>query len=122
MNIRLKNLREEKKISQAYLAKELNISQPQYQRKEVGYSSFTDDEFDILSEILEVPISQIKEDAKFTQNNFNQKGGIAQVIYYIADKLVDEVKDLSDILKEELKEYKAENRRLKEVIEELKSR
>jgi DNA-binding XRE family transcriptional regulator len=43
-NIKLRNLREERKISQALMAKTLNISQPQYQRKEVGEAAFTLDE------------------------------------------------------------------------------
>lgn len=120
MNVKLKNLREERKISQATMAKVLNISQPQYQRKEVGDASFTDDEFETLADFLDVPVNEIKDNNGFIQNNYNQKGGIAQVIYYIADKLVDEVKELNSILRSELTDCREENKKLKEIIENLK--
>lgn len=112
MNVKLKNLREERKISQATMAKVLNISQPQYQRKEVGDASFTDDEFETLADFLDVPVNEIKDNNGFIQNNYNQKGGIAQVIYYIADKLVDEVKELNSILRSELTDCREENKKL----------
>ncbi len=121
MNIKLKNLREERKISQATMAKALNISQPQYQRKEVGEASFTDEEFETLADFLNVPVNEIKDNKGFTQNNYNQKGGVAQTImYYIADKLVDEVKELNGMLRSELTDCREENKKLKELIEKMK--
>lgn len=120
MNIKLKNLREERKISQATMAKALNISQPQYQRKEVGYASFTDEEFETLAHFLNVSVNEIKDNNGLTQINYNQKGGIAQVMYYIADKLVDEVKELNGMLRSELTDYREENKKLKEIIEKMK--
>lgn len=120
MNIKLKNLREERKISQAKMAKALNISQPQYQRKEVGDTSFTEDEFETLADFLSVPVSEIKDSNTISQNHYNQKGGVAQnIMYYIADKLVDEVKELNNILRSELTDCREENKKLKRITEKL---
>jgi len=41
MNVRLRKLREEKQISQEKMASLLNISQPQYFRKESNQIGFT---------------------------------------------------------------------------------
>ncbi len=119
MNIKLRNIREHKKKSQADLGSLLGISQPQYQRKEVGYSSFSDEEYDLLAEYLNVPKSDLIDD-KISQNNFKQKGGIS-TIYYIADKLADEVIDLNLILKTELIEIRKENQQLNSLIIEMKN-
>jgi transcriptional regulator with XRE-family HTH domain len=106
MNIKLRNLREERKISQTVMAKALHISQPQYQRKEVGEAAFTVDELETFADLLNVSVEDIKDKDTLTQNNYNQKGGIAQVMYYIADKLVDEYKEINNLLKSELIEYR----------------
>jgi transcriptional regulator with XRE-family HTH domain len=119
MNIKLRNLREERKISQAELGRLLNISQPQYQRKESGFADFNEEEFDILAQHFNISKDELR-DERISQHNYKQKGGIAQVIYYIADKLVDEVKDLNSILKSELIETRQENKNLKLLIEELR--
>ncbi|WP_395074068.1 helix-turn-helix domain-containing protein [Flavobacterium sp.] len=119
MNVKIRNLREQRKISQAEMGSLLNISQPQYQRKESGFADFNEEEFDILAEHFDVAKDELR-DERVSQHNYKQKGGIAQVIYYIADKLVDEVKDLNSILKSELLDTREENKNLKLLIEELR--
>lgn len=83
MNIKLRNLREAQKISQSTMAKTLNISQPQYQQKEVGEVSFTTDELEIFAGLLDVPVEDIKDNEGLMQNNYNQKGGIAQTVMVV---------------------------------------
>ena len=47
---------------------------------------------------------------------------MAQVIYYISDRLIAEVKEMNGFLKKELLEKKEENLKLKEQVEVLQSR
>ena len=119
MNVKIRNLREQRKISQAELGRLLNISQPQYQRKETGFADFNEEEFEILAQHFNISKDELRDEG-VSQHNYKQKGGIAQVIYYIADKLVDEVKDLNAILKSELLDTREENKNLKLLIEELR--
>ncbi len=121
MNIKLRNLREERKISQAAMAKILNISQPQYQRKEVGEASFTPGELEAIAKLLDVPVDDIKDKDGQTQNNHNQNGGVGQVMYYISG-VVDEYKEINQLLKEELREAREENKKLKATIEKMQQK
>lgn len=56
---RIKAIRELKKISQSYLATELNMSQSQYSRREKGEIQFIPDEIVKLSKLLETSISEL---------------------------------------------------------------
>lgn len=121
MNVKIRNLREQRKISQAELGSLLNISQPQYQRKESGFADFNEEEFGILAEHFDVAKDELRDEQNNSQHNYKQKGGVAvNTIYYIADKLVDEIKDLNSILKSELLDTREENKNLKLLIEELR--
>lgn len=118
MHIKLRQLREEKGISQAEMGQMLSISQPQYQRKETGLADFSMQEQKLLSQYFDKPIDELFAKMGITQNNLKQKGGIS-AIYYIVDKLVDEGK-LNSHLKEQLKEQKEENQLLKDKLEKLR--
>lgn len=119
MHFKLRKLREERKISQSTIAKLLDISQPQYQRKEVGDVPFSLDEWEKIADLLDVNYEEIVESRDITQNNFNQKGGVAQTIIYYIGGVVEEYKEINQLLKEELINIRDENKNLKEIIKEL---
>lgn len=56
---RIKAIREFKKISQSYLASELNLDQSQYSRREKGEIQFIPEEIVKLSKLLETSISEL---------------------------------------------------------------
>lgn len=122
MHKKLRNLREDKRMSQEEMGKLLGISQPQYQRKETGFAPFTETECNMIAEIFDVPIEEILETSSITKHNHHLQGDMAQVIYYISDRLIAEVKEMNDFLKEELIEKKEENLKLKEQVEILKNK
>ena len=117
MNIKLRNLREQRGVSQSFLGDLLDISQSQYQRKEVGYSGFTDEEYETLADYFHVGKDEIMDVVAARGDHFSSKS----TIYYITDKLIDEVKDMIVMLKSDLKEQKEENRRLHEVINQYRN-
>ena len=57
MMLIIKKLRENKKISQEYIAFQLGLSQSQYCRRENGKVKFLADEIGKLAKILDVPVS-----------------------------------------------------------------
>jgi transcriptional regulator with XRE-family HTH domain len=116
MNVKLRNLREQNGVSQSFLGDLLNISQSQYQRKEVGYSNFTAGEYEILAGFFKVDQAEICESV-IKSDHFSNKS----TIYYLTDKLIDEVKDMIVMLKSDLKEQKEENKRLHEVINQYRN-
>ncbi|MGB3344330.1 MAG: helix-turn-helix transcriptional regulator [Aequorivita sp.] len=122
MHKKLRKLREDKRMSQEAMGAMLGISQPQYQRKETGFAPFTDDESRIIAEYFDVPVEEILETSSITQHSRHLYGEIAQVIYYISDRLIEEVKEMNGFLKEELIEKKRENKELKEQVEVLKNK
>ncbi len=122
MHKKLRQLREEKRISQEEMGKLLGISQPQYQRKETGFAPFTEAECEIIAAHFNVPIEEILELSSITKHNHQLQGDMAQVIYYISDRLIAEVKEMNGFLKKELLEKKEENLKLMEQVEVLQSR
>lgn len=58
---KLKKYREEKKLTQANIAKELGISTKTYNRKEVGVVDFTRSEIERISQILNLSIFLVGE-------------------------------------------------------------
>ncbi|HJS00975.1 MAG TPA: helix-turn-helix transcriptional regulator [Flavobacterium sp.] len=56
---KIKLIRESKKLSQSYLAYELNLDQSQYSRREKGEIQFVSDEIVKLSKLLETSISEL---------------------------------------------------------------
>ena len=56
---KIKAIREDKKLSQGYLAHELGLDQSQYSRREKGEIQFIPDEIVKLSKLLETTISNL---------------------------------------------------------------
>lgn len=70
--------RQELGYSQEYLAEGLNLSQSQYSRREKGVKKISDEEWEKLAELLNVPIEEIKEvdnDKNFVINNNENNSG-----------------------------------------------
>ena len=61
INLRIKEEREQRKISQSYMALELGLDQSQYSRRENGAISFTVEELLKISEILNINPQQFFE-------------------------------------------------------------
>lgn len=122
MHRKLRKLREDKRVSQEEMGRMLSISQPQYQRKETGFAPFTNEESEIIADFFSVPIEDILETSSITQYSRHQQGEMAQTIYFIADKLIDEIKEMNGYLKRELLEKKQENQKLKERVKFLKNK
>jgi transcriptional regulator with XRE-family HTH domain len=109
-------------MSQEEMGKLLGISQPQYQRKETGFAPFTEAECRIIADHFEVPIEEVLETSSITKHNHQIQGEMAQVIYFISDRLIEEIKEMNGFLKKELLEKKEENLKLKEQVEVLQSK
>lgn len=60
---KLMTARKAKKISQADVATYLKISQTQYQRREVGKIEISDQEWERIAELLNVPLKEIHEES-----------------------------------------------------------
>jgi transcriptional regulator with XRE-family HTH domain len=107
---KIKTLREDKKISQEYIAHELGLSQSQYSRRESGEIKFIAEEIGKLSKILEVPVSHIygQETNSFTihtQNggNFGQHIQLSEKLIAQFEARLLEKDDMISILKNQLK-------------------
>lgn len=122
MHKKLRKLREEKRVSQEAMGKLLSISQPQYQRKETGFAPFTSNESEVIANFFNLSVEEILEASSTTQYTRHQQGEMAQTIYFIADKLIDEIKEMNGFLKSELLEKKEEIRELKLLVEILENR
>lgn len=113
MNVKLRKLREEKHISQDTLASILDISQPQYCRKEANLVGFTEDEWNKIAVFLDTSVEKIKnDDAKVVQNNNGTATNFAYIIN-VSDQLVAELKEHNQSLKEIIEMQKQEIARLK---------
>lgn len=121
MHIKLRRLREEKRFSQQEMGRLLFISQPQYQRKEAGFVSFTEKECITLGEYFDVPVDQIIEANKISTQIQKNEGGVSP-IYNLADRLVDEVIEMNYFFKQELEQKNEKILRLKEKIKVLQSK
>lgn len=118
MDVKLRKLREKNNISQEKMADVLNISQPQYCRKESNMIGFTEQEWNLLSEYLKIPLEDIKtEEAKVVQNNNGTTTNFAYIIN-VSDQLVHEVKEHNNTLKEIVNNQKIEIEYLKSIIKE----
>lgn len=75
LNEKAKTLREEKKLSQSYLAHELGLEQSQYSRREKGEIQFVPDEIVKLSKLLETTISNLFDEQANIFSIQTQNGG-----------------------------------------------
>ena len=87
---KIKEIREDKKLSQSFLAHELNLDQSQYSRREKGEIDFTPKEITILSKKLETPISKLFGEETNVFNNVDQKGGSFGQYVTTSEKLIEQ--------------------------------
>ena len=69
LNEKIKQLRENKKLSQSYIAYELGLDQSQYSRREKGEIQFIPDEIIKLSKMLETTIANLFEEQQNDNDN-----------------------------------------------------
>lgn len=78
---KIKVIRESKKLSQSYLAHELNLDQSQYSRREKGEIQFVPDEIVKLSKLLETTISELfGEEIKVLSIQSQNEGKIGEYV------------------------------------------
>lgn len=90
LNEKVKTLREEKKLSQSYLAHELGLEQSQYSRREKGEIQFVPDEIIKLSKVLETTIANLFDEETIVFNNIDQKGGNFGQYITVSYKLIEQ--------------------------------
>lgn len=90
LNEKVKTLREDKKLSQSYLAHELGLEQSQYSRREKGEIQFVPDEIIKLSKLLETTIANLFDEETIVFNNIDQKGGNFGQYITVSDKLIEQ--------------------------------
>lgn len=120
MQIKLRKLREDRKVSQEEMGKLLSISQPQYQRKEAGYAPFSLEECSALATYFDVSLESI-----FDLNSLSHQGhivGSIRTAYNFTDRLIQEILDMVYYLKQELSHKKEENIRLREQLNKLQEK
>lgn len=90
LNEKTKTLREEKKLSQSYLAHELGLEQSQYSRREKGEIQFVPDEIVKLSKLLETTISNLFDEQANIFSIQTQNGGYFGQYITVSDKLIEQ--------------------------------
>lgn len=117
--------RKEKKFSQQDIAEYLNISQTQYVRKEKGDVEISETEWEKIAKLLDVEITDIREDdSKNISLHFDNISGnyVGSHNYYcnIPEFMLENQKELFDILKEKIAKLEQENSSLKENLKKIK--
>ncbi len=87
---KIKQIREDKKLSQSYLAHELGLDPSQYSRREKGEIDFKPNELILLSKKLETPISKLFGEETNVFNNIEQKGGSFGQYVTTNEKLIEQ--------------------------------
>lgn len=87
---KVKSLREERKLSQEFLAHELNLDQSQYSRREKGDIQFVPEEISKLSKLLETSITNLFGEETIVFNNNDQKGGNFGQYITTSEKLIEQ--------------------------------
>lgn len=90
ISTKIKLLRENKKISQEFIAHKLGLSQSQYSRRENGEVKFIAEEVGRLAKLLEVSVSHIygEETNSFTVQT--QNGGNFGQYIQVSEKLIEQ--------------------------------
>lgn len=87
---KIKSIREDKKMSQSFIAFELGLDQSQYSRRENGEIDFTAKELLALSRKLEIPVSKLYDEETTVFNNIDQKGGNFGQYVSVSEKLIEQ--------------------------------
>lgn len=90
LNEKIKSIREEKKLSQGFLAFELCLDQSQYSRRENGQIQFVPEEILKLSKLLNTTISNLFGEETIVLTNVDQK--VDNFEYYVStnEKLIQQ--------------------------------
>ncbi len=106
---KVKTIREEKKLSQDFIAHELGLSQSQYSRRESGEIKFDADEILQLSKTLDTKVSELYGEETNVFNINTQNGGAFGQYVTIPDKLIElyekrlqEKDEMIEILKKQI--------------------
>lgn len=113
MNIKLRQIREGKNISQQKIASELNISQSQYCRKEANIVGFTEKEWNTIAEFLQTDLERIKDSDSKTLFQYNSTDKLENIVS-LSEKLFQELKEHNNTLKEIIAFQKEEISELKD--------
>jgi transcriptional regulator with XRE-family HTH domain len=99
---KIKIIREDKKLSQGFLAHELGLDQSQYSRREKGEIQFVPDEIVKLSKLLDTSISNLFGEETNVFNNIDQKGGNFGQYVTVHEKLIEQyelrIRDLQETI------------------------
>ncbi|MET3019702.1 helix-turn-helix domain-containing protein [Flavobacterium hydatis] len=103
MEIKLRQIREGKGFSQEQMAEYLNISQPQYYRKERGTSQIKESEWEIIAKVLDVEKDELKNENSLFNNKPDEalKNQFVQVLHF-SEQLIFELKEHVSTLKEKI--------------------
>jgi len=119
--------RNEKDFTQKDLAEYLNISQTQYSRKEKGEVEISEEEWERISKLLETNVDEIKElnenqnITNYFENTITSNNGSISGNYHcnVPEFLLENQKELIDMMKKENQQKDAEIVALKKRIEDL---
>ncbi|MBA3986867.1 MAG: helix-turn-helix transcriptional regulator [Flavobacteriales bacterium] len=92
MNIydKVKTLREDKKISQEFMAHQLGLSQSQYSRRESGEIKFVVEEIAQLAKVLETSVAELFGEQRNSFAIHTQNGGSFGQYVSIPEKLIEQ--------------------------------
>ncbi|MGG7034083.1 MAG: helix-turn-helix domain-containing protein [Flavobacterium sp.] len=102
--IKIKQIRELKNLTQEYVAGKLNLSTRAYSKIETGETQLTINRLNEISEVLGVkPVEVLGFDEKQIFNHCKQDGYIGINHINIPDKLIQQYEDTIQSLKEQVK-------------------
>ena len=96
---RIKTIRESKKISQSYLASELNLDQSQYSRREKGEIQFIPEEIVKLSKLLETSISELFGEKIIESQRIKDNLSVAEKLIEQYEMRIKEKEEMIVVLK-----------------------
>lgn len=107
LNEKVKIIREEKKLSQSYIAHELGLDQSQYSRREKGEIYFNPDEIIKLSFLLDTSISILFDVQKnLSGKHLQTKNNLSSISEKLIEQYESKLKEKDEIiemLREKLK-------------------
>lgn len=109
IGIKIKKIREDRNLSQIYVAQKLGISQNAYSKLENNISKLTIDRLKDLAKILEVPEDELLNNETNIFNFNNNKTANGYATYYTTKEVYEEtisfLKGELDLLREERKQF-----------------
>ena len=97
LNQKVKAIREDKKLSQSFLAHELGLDQSQYSRREKGEIQFIPEEIIKLSHLLDTTISDL-----FNQRDINIPSNLTNMLIEQYELRLKEKDELIKVLNQKL--------------------